>query len=225
MTKRILLSLAGFSIFAVGLAILLNIQIALHPIDNIVAAIDHIINDIIFKNSNLTIPYPVSIVLLHSVFVITSLIMKKQLKFSYRELFLGYAGIALTSLILALVQKVIPQAGHMVEDGSVQSYFVFIVGFLLLSFGIYLYTIQSLVNPPIDMFFFYLKDFLRIPFSLMRAILDMSALVIAFVAWLAFGSDVVFLNVFSLLMVIFLGQTFKVWALIPWIHPDNKQQK
>ncbi len=221
MTKRIILSLAGFFIFAIGLAILLNVQIALHPLDLVVAAINHILNGIIFKNSNITVPYPVSIIIIHSLFVIAALIMKKQLGFEYKELFLGYGGIALTSLILALVQIAIPLNGHMVAEGSVASYLLFVLGFLLLAFGIYLYTVQSLISPPIDMFFFYLKDFLKIPMSKMRIILDASAFVIALFAWFAFGSDIISLNVFSLLMVLLLGQTYKIWALIPWINPKN----
>ncbi len=221
MTKRIILSLAGFLIFAVGLAILLNIQIALHPLDLVVAAINHILNGIIFENSSFTVPYPTSILIIHSIFVIAALIMKKQLGFEYRELFLGYGGIALTSLILALVQIAIPLNGHIVAEGSVASYLLFVLGFLMLAFGIYLYTVQSLINPPIDMFFFYLKDFLKITMSKMRIILDISAFVIAFIAWLAFGSDIISLNVFSLLMVLFLGQTYKIWALIPGINPEN----
>ncbi len=221
MAKRIILSLAGFTIFAVGLAILLNIQVALHPLDNITAMIDHITNDIIFKNASFTVPYPVALVIIHTIFVFAALIMKKQLGFQYKELIIGYCGIALTSIILALVQIGIPFAGHMVESESAMDYVMFAIGFILLSFGIYLYTVQSIVNPPIDMFFFYLKDYINIPMSHMRTILDSSAFVIAFIGWLIFGSEVVFLNVFSLLMVLLLGRTFKLWGLIPWIHPEK----
>ncbi len=221
MTKRIILSLVGFFIFSVGLAILLNIQIALHPFDNITAMIDHITNEIIFKNANFRIPFSVSLIILHTIFVIISLIMKRQLGFEYRELFMGYAGIALTSLILALVQIFIPVAGYMVEEGSIYSYILFVVGFFLLSFGIYLYNVQSVVSPPLDLFIYYLKDFLNMPFSLMRGIFDVVAFIVAGIGLLIFGSSVVFLNAFSLIMVLFLGQTFRIWALIPWIHSKD----
>ncbi len=221
MTKRILLSIAGFVIFSFGLAILLNIQVALHPMDNITAMIDHITNNIILKNASFTVPFAVSLITLHSIFVIAALIMRNQLNYEYKELFLGYGGVAFCSLVLAIVQIFIPLNGKMFGDSDIANYLMFLVGFFLLSFGIYMYNVQSIFNPPIDMFFFYLKDFLEIPFSRMRTILDVSALIIASIGLLAFGSDVVPLKIPSLFMVIFLGQTFKIWALIPFINPKE----
>ncbi len=216
MKLKIIYTAIGYLLASLGLTLMLQSNVAMNPPDVLFNIVAKLLGSDVQSVGMIAFQGLIAIVLI-------ILIFTTNIETNLKTVILGFFGIAVISGLLYLFNDVIFM-GIVYTDRVFSEEFgwlvrvpIFLVGVIMLSSGIYLFATQQLVTPPYDLFTVTFAPVVGISFGTFRIIFDFFVMILAIIGFVTIGSDLA-LNIGSIILGLSFGQTFKIYAKIPFLN-------
>ncbi len=208
MRKKIVLTIIGYLLFAIGKTLMIGSYLSLSHIDAVFTLV-----------SKLGIPYidsySAGVILVQSIFAIAIIIMTlfSDIKLKIRYVILGSLAMFASSTAIYIFHDIIfiNLFGN-TDINILIRLFMTISGFLIFSVGTYIFAVQRLLVQPYTLFPLALSDLTKSSFGLMKLIVDVSTFTIAVIGSYTVGG--IGLNIFSVIMALSMGPLFSLYRKV-----------
>ncbi len=212
MKKRIILTIIGYLLFAIGKSLMIGSFLSLSHVDAMFTFV-----------SKLGIPhidsYSAGVIFVQSIFAISiiTIILFSNINLKIRYVLLGTLATFASSAAIYVFYDVI----FVTLFGDIEIYFIIrvfmtIIGFLIFSLGTYIFAIQRLLVQPYTLFPLALSDLTKSSFGLMKLIEDIAVFIVAAIGAYTVGG--IGLNIFSVFMALSMGPLFNLYKRISIIN-------
>lgn len=212
MKKKIILTILGYFLFAIGKTLMIGSYLSLSHVDAMFTLV-----------SRLGIPYvdtySAGVIVVQSIFAITIIVMilLSDIKLRVRYVLLGYLAMFASSTAIYIFYDIlyINLFGDMNISFPIRL-FMTITGFLIFSLGTYIFAVQRLLVQPYTLFPLALSDLTKYNFGLMKLIVDILIFIVSVIGAYTVGG--IGLNGFSIIMAISMGPLFNLYGKISLIN-------
>ncbi len=210
--ERIILTFIGYLLLGISTNMLLVSKVALHPMSNVNKMIEEVL------------PPPFDSYTLANL-IVNAVILALIFIFNFK--FKAPLSMIIKSVISLLGASVFIFAFELIladfEITSNLRYVTFVVFFFIFMFGIYLFTIASVLTPTMDYFVYLLSTAFNKSLGYMRNLTDLIYLAIALSGLYIFKMQTLELNIMSIFMALSGGNMFRLFGLVPYFKRISEE--
>lgn len=195
-TKRLVTSIIGINVLALGMAFLMSVEYALDSFDSLAYFLQNLLGMSTIGNA---------IFLLHVIFWIVYILLIRDRNAVTENIVSIGSVFVITRVIDFYIQWI-----HFTPNYTSEEIVLFICGFVIVNFGLYLIAISDFFIPPYDKLVVHLAKLKKIEIGKMRQLTDL--LIIASLFFISlFTSNLVLLSLGTLIFGFGTGQNIKIY--------------
>ncbi len=217
MKRKIILTIIGYLLFAIGKTLMIGSYLSLSHVDAMFTLV-----------SKLGIPYidnySEGVIFLQSIFaiIIISIILLSDIKLKIRYVLLGSLATFASSTAIYIFHDIIFESlfGDVTINFIIRI-FMTITGYLIFTLGTYMFAVQRLLVQPYTLLPLALSDLTKTSFGSMKLIEDITVFIVAVIGAYTIGG--IGLNVFSVVMALSMGPLFNQYRKISLINSSESK--